>query len=162
VSSIAVEDRVTVLIGSATKLNTIGLTPYYDSIAAGALNPADEVYAGNYYATVEKEWVLEKNTDFFIGAVRAGYNGNHSQLEAQQALLAADLNITSAAQNGRIHVISYDIQTGPACIIAMAYMAKWFYPDLFTDLDPEELHQEYVDMFLNGAVDVSELNSFAL
>jgi iron complex transport system substrate-binding protein len=25
-------------------------------------------------------------------------------------------------------------------------MAKWFYPDLFPDLDPKALHQQYLNM----------------
>jgi iron complex transport system substrate-binding protein len=28
--------------------------------------------------------------------------------------------------------------------VTIAYMAKWFYPELFEDLDPQAIHQEYL------------------
>jgi iron complex transport system substrate-binding protein len=28
-------------------------------------------------------------------------------------------------------------------------MAKWFHPDLFKDLDPQAIHQEYLNRFQN-------------
>jgi iron complex transport system substrate-binding protein len=40
-----------------------------------------------------------------------------------------------------------NIWTGPRAIIGISYMAKWFHPDLFKDLDPEELHREYLRRF---------------
>ena len=39
-------------------------------------------------------------------------------------------------------------------------MAKWFYPELFEDLNPEEIHQEYIDDFCGIDYDVSEHGVF--
>jgi len=30
------------------------------------------------------------------------------------------------------------------CITDAAYMAQWLYPDIFADLDPSRIHQEYL------------------
>jgi iron complex transport system substrate-binding protein len=35
----------------------------------------------------------------------------------------------------------------PTFFIGVAYLAKFFYPDLFTDLDPQAIHQEYLTRF---------------
>ena len=37
--------------------------------------------------------------------------------------------------------------TGGKHFIAAAYMAKWLYPELFKDLDPKAIHQEYLTRF---------------
>ena len=33
-------------------------------------------------------------------------------------------------------------------IIAVLYSAKWFYPDIFSNLNPEEVHREYFERWL--------------
>jgi len=38
--------------------------------------------------------------------------------------------------------------------------AKWLYPDLFGDLDPEQVHQEYIDRFQNVDYDLKEHGAF--
>jgi len=32
--------------------------------------------------------------------------------------------------------------------IGIGYLAKWFYPELFTELDSKVVHQEYLTRFL--------------
>ncbi|MGB4086157.1 MAG: hypothetical protein WBK06_01140, partial [Methanothrix sp.] len=45
-------------------------------------------------------------------------------------------------------------------IIGTAYLAKLFYPDLFQDIDPSAIHQEYVDRFCRIDFDVKEQGAF--
>ena len=45
-------------------------------------------------------------------------------------------------------------------IIGTAYLAKLFYPDLFQDIDPEAIHQEYVDRFLKIDFNVKDNGTF--
>jgi len=58
-----------------------------------------------------------------------------------------ELAKTKAIQDNRVHVISFDVTYNPDFIISVAYMAKWFYPDLFKDMDPVAIHQEFIDKF---------------
>jgi len=44
--------------------------------------------------------------------------------------------------------------------IMALYMAKWFYPDIFGDLDPQAVHQECIDTFQGIDFDVSEHGVF--
>ncbi len=37
--------------------------------------------------------------------------------------------------------------TGVRSIIGELYLAKWFHPDHFEDIDPEEVHEELVQQF---------------
>ncbi len=39
-------------------------------------------------------------------------------------------------------------------------MAKWLYPDLFEDLDPEAFHQEYLTEYQRLDYDLSEHGVF--
>ncbi len=39
-------------------------------------------------------------------------------------------------------------------------MAKWFHPELFEDLDPQAIHQEYVTEFQGLDYDLSEHGVF--
>jgi iron complex transport system substrate-binding protein len=35
----------------------------------------------------------------------------------------------------------------PKYFIGLIYLGKWFHPDLFEDLDPKAIHQEYLTEF---------------
>jgi iron complex transport system substrate-binding protein len=39
-------------------------------------------------------------------------------------------------------------------------MAKWFHPDLFKDLDPQSIHQEYLTRFQGLDYDLSKQGVF--
>ncbi len=57
-------------------------------------------------------------------------------------------------------MLLYEFGCSPRVPITIAYMAKWFYPDLFDDLDPQALHQEYIDDFCGINYDVAEHGVF--
>ncbi|RCV65843.1 iron complex transport system substrate-binding protein [Methanophagales archaeon] len=43
----------------------------------------------------------------------------------------------------------------------MAYWAKWFHPELFSELDPQDIHQQYLTDFLGIDYDLDEHGVFA-
>lgn len=53
----------------------------------------------------------------------------------------------SAVQNGEVYGVTLDINYHPSMIVSTTYFAKWFHPDIFKDLDPRAIHQEYLDTF---------------
>ena len=54
---------------------------------------------------------------------------------------------TDAVKNGRVYVISGDAKsTHPS--VYRSYLAKWFHPDLFEDVDPVAIHREWLERFL--------------
>ncbi len=55
---------------------------------------------------------------------------------------------TDAAKNGRMLILEEMMVDGTRSYIGSIYLAKWLYPDLFEDLNPEEVHEEYFEKWL--------------
>ena len=55
---------------------------------------------------------------------------------------------TDAAKNGRMLILEEMMVDGTRSYIGSLYLAKWLYPDLFEDLNPEEVHEEYFEKWL--------------
>ncbi|KUK95703.1 MAG: Putative ABC transporter, solute binding protein [Methanothrix harundinacea] len=51
--------------------------------------------------------------------------------------------------------------TGNKHFLAIGYLAKWFYPELFEDLNPQAIHQEYLTRFQGLDCDLDEHGVFA-
>jgi len=66
----------------------------------------------------------------------------------------------AAVQNDNVYIMSNGFAFAPHYPAALATMAKWLYPETFADLNPEEIHQEYIDTFFGIDFDVSEQGVF--
>lgn len=104
------------------------------------------------YPEVTPEWVLAKNPQVIIKAAVAGncYGmGNGGPLKAirKEIMRRPAWNTIRAIRDARVYVIESGIWTGPRAIIGISYLAKWFYPEIFEDLDPEARHREYLERF---------------
>ncbi|MCD4669569.1 MAG: ABC transporter substrate-binding protein, partial [Actinomycetia bacterium] len=53
---------------------------------------------------------------------------------------------TDAVKGEEIYLIESDL-IAFYWFISLQYMAKWFYPELFADLDPKAIHQEFLTEF---------------
>ena len=58
------------------------------------------------------------------------------------------ISTLSAIKNKRVYGLWHTYYNSPYNIIAIQNMAKWFYPDEFKDLDPNETQQRLYDQFL--------------
>jgi len=108
------------------------------------------------YPLVDPEAVLERDPDVVIKLCGAGnltfggYGGDDGQ--QMKGLMESLLDrpgwdrLTSA-QNDRIFIMSNDILGGAQYFIGTLYMAKLLYPEQLKDLDPEEIHREYLTVF---------------
>ncbi len=65
-----------------------------------------------------------------------------------------------AVKAGRVYVISADLATAPSFPVALVTVAKWLYPDKFTDVDSKEVFQDYISNFLRIDFNVSEHGCF--
>ena len=119
-------------------------------IAGGRNIFADTPGAGSI--TVDPEEVVEKNPDIiirYIDAADAGYEvDDPSKMEAlrETVMNRPELANVNAVNNGAVYVMDKDPIYGPDYPIAIAYWAKWSHPDLFEDLDPQAIHQQYIDI----------------
>ncbi|MGM9570622.1 MAG: ABC transporter substrate-binding protein [bacterium] len=121
--------------------------------AAGGVNIASELNSN--YTTVSSEWVVEKDPDFVVKALGNstdyGYQISEDNLKEQwkQLLDRPGWNNIKAVKKNQVYVMGSDIWLGPHYIIGLSYMAKWFYPELFPDLEPDKIHAELLQRYYN-------------
>lgn len=106
-------------------------------------------------ATVNAEWVAEKNPDVIIAGVLgksfSGYNAkteiSQHNLSSMADQLAKDraLKGTDAVQKNRLLILSHDIMQGPSYVVGLAYIAKFLYPERFRDINPESIAKNYYE-----------------
>ena len=141
---------------------------YEASIIAGGRNIAVSLPPGGSWITVDPEWVVEQNPDIIVTPAWPDVEGGYAtddpsgMKERRDSVMnRSELAKVTAVKNGSVFVCNYDILASPACCaIAPVYHAKWFHPDLFDDLDPQAIHQEYVDQFLRIDFNVYEHGVF--
>ena len=113
---------------------------------------------------VDPEWVIVQNPDIVVihaWRTRCGYAvDDPSEMAAirEEILNRPELANLNAVKTGSVYLqAGPEIGTaGSGCFIGIAYLAKWFHPDLFKDLDPQAIHQEYIDRFQRIDYDLDE------
>ncbi|MDQ1312881.1 MAG: iron complex transport system substrate-binding protein, partial [Euryarchaeota archaeon] len=60
---------------------------------------------------------------------------------------APELAEVDAVKDRQVHLMTTEVTSRPRWFVGLAYLAKWFYPDQFEDLDPEAVHKEYLEKF---------------
>jgi iron complex transport system substrate-binding protein len=120
---------------------------------AGGVNIAVDLVGS--YPTVDPEWVITEDPDVMVKSVNHGdkYAGYEKDTTKDiEELRNSFTNRTGwqmikAVQNERVFMWSDSISTKPSFFIGVAYLAKLFYPELFDDLNPQAIHQEYLTRF---------------
>jgi iron complex transport system substrate-binding protein len=135
-------------------------------VTAGGINIAADLTG---MVKVDPEWVLEQNPDIIVKhASRSfGFSTGYDTDDPSGLIATRDeimnrpeLANVKAVKNGRVYVIDSHHTAGPGCAIGIAYWAMWFYPDLFEDLDPKAIHQEYLTRFQGLDIDLDEKGVF--
>lgn len=126
------------------------------------------------YTEVDTEWVIDQNPDIIIiasnvgegeskGGSFAGYDlDKPSQIvsEREEFLNRPELANVNAVKSGKVYMMEYKLFSySQSMIIGAVYLAKWIYPDL--DLNPEEVHQEYLTRFQHLDFNLNEHGIFA-
>ena len=150
--------------GSADRI--LGKNCYlgYACTLAGGFNIAGDV---EYGTTVDPEWVIAQNPDCIVLAtplVAEGYEVDDPtglKERREKFMNRPAWEDVSAVKGGRVDMVAWHMLGGPHLLFTTAYMAKWFYPDIFEDLDPEVIHQEYLDRFQELDYDLDEHGVFA-
>jgi iron complex transport system substrate-binding protein len=104
--------------------------------------------------TPDPEWVIDENPDIIcLGVTRfevpsQGYTADdptQMKMLREKVMSRPGWERVTAVKSGRVYLTAWQIRLGPSTIVLAAYMAKWFHPELFEDLDPEAIHQEFLD-----------------
>ena len=117
----------------------------------GGRNIASEIDTGSGSVEVSPEWVLEKNPDILIK--RAQFLGMDATDEDAEKTLEEFIDRPgwdrlSAVTTNRAYLLEGDLMWTPRYLAGRCYLAKWFQPDLFEDLDPEDILREYHEEFM--------------
>jgi iron complex transport system substrate-binding protein len=115
---------------------------------------------------VDPEEVMMRNPDIiirYISVSDAGYEYDEpSKIKAswEDTVNRTELANVNAVKNNRVYIIDNDLNYGLDYPIALAYWAKWFHPDLFEDIDPQAIHQEFLTEFYGLDYNVYEHGIF--
>jgi len=140
--------------GSAWKVATPG-TSFGNKIAAsGGVSIAADETPGKYIV-VSSEWVAERDPDIIVYQVFGKVPPTIDEMKAtrDEILSRPGLSNVKAVRDGRVYLITSAIVGGAPSVIGDLYLAKWFHPDLFEDIDPESVHRELLQRFLGLELD---------
>ncbi len=137
----------------------------------GAINIAADLPApGGWVPEVDSEWLTEQNPDtvmaqiwpvFYPGSFGYEIDDNSVANAAREQIMAIDVFAGGdAVLNDRVYLYHCDLLTTPRFAVGVAYWAKWFHPELFSELNPQDIHQEYLTDFLGIDYDLSEHGVF--
>ena len=118
---------------------------------AGCLNIAAGLDAP--YPKIAPEWVVATQPDMILKIVGKvdGYllqDASEYNLVRDRLLARPAWQHTAAAKNGRVYVVDGTLTSGPRVGIAVAYIAQWLYPQQMQTIQPDALHQEYLERFI--------------
>lgn len=120
---------------------------------AGGLNIARELEG---YPEVSPEWILEKDPDAAVFGVLSEKGLGYAATDYSEAVRLKSsafenkiLSKTEAGKRGHIYFLNTKLLGGDKTYLGALYLAKWFYPERFKDVDPEQVLKEYFKKWLN-------------
>lgn len=135
---------------------------------AGGRNLSGEIFGD--WILVDPEWVITQNPDIIIrevfstvsGADVVGYEASDTEKISKiwdELVNESALNFTNAVKDKKVYII------GGALIqeewfLGLQYLARWFHPERFADIDPQAIHQEFLHRFQRLDYDLSEQGVF--
>jgi iron complex transport system substrate-binding protein len=108
------------------------------------------------YPNLSPEWVIEKDPDIILHILGSSKEYSEEDLMEWRDEITSrpELQNLRAVKEDRVYVLSGTVATGVRSSIGELYLAKWFYPELFEDIDPgaehERLIQKFYDLGLEG------------
>jgi iron complex transport system substrate-binding protein len=134
---------------------------------AGGENLASSLGKPDSSITVDNEWVINQNPDVIVKAVSSipcGYSEDDfaDMTSTRDSILKRDgAGAISAVTAERVYLLPWgELVVTPRSVVGTAYFAKWFHPELFADIDPEAIHQEYLTRFQRLDYDLNEHGVF--
>ena len=129
-----------------------------------------DIYEG-LNGEAEGEDVMYKDPEIIIRPVwqgETGYGldpGKTVGLEGVSNEIMERLSTVTAVKEGEVYLISSQLWTylpssGCRSFVGLCYLAKWFHPKVFSGLNPQAIHQEYLTRFQGLDIDLDEQGIF--
>ncbi len=125
-----------------------------------------DIFADTGRGTVDPEAVIARNPDIILKKMwqtDSGYgvdDATKAKAIRDEIMSRSELANVNAVKNGRVYVIYGLMCYGLQQPIPIAHYAKWFHPELFEDMDPQAIHQEYLTEFQGLDYDLDEHGVF--
>ena len=121
----------------------------------GGINIFDDLEG---YVVVDPEAVIIRNPQVIFATTHSrattgalGYvitdTSSVEKLRTEVIMNYPGFDHIDAVEDGRVYFVSFGASSTHHCIW-LSYMAKYFYPELFEDVDPVAIHTEWLDTFL--------------
>jgi len=116
---------------------------------AGGINIAENEKVA--FPKIDAEWIIKKNPEVIVKPISFLENFEIEKIENVRKSIKnrPGFNLIKAIKKDRVYLISSEIYTGPRVFIGILHYAKWFYPELFKDINPEEIHKKLLKKFHN-------------
>ena len=141
--------------------------PYRNELTGCVNIAADLPSQGGWVQAVDPEWLIEQDPDIVIagdpfpGIFGLGVDDTSAAEAMRNELIKLDVfSCGSAVKNGNVYLEATDFFGTARYIVGLAYQAKWFHPDLFADLDPRAIYQEYLTRFMRIDYDLEKHGVF--
>ena len=143
------------------QLPTVYFEGYSDYTAAGTGSGSDELLqmAGGKNSVaaistasspkVSAEWVVSQKPAFVMKVVSAKETRPYPELVRAMANRTG-WNTIPAVQNNHVYLFNSGIEYGPKSYIGLAYTAKILHPELFKDMNPGKMLDEYAGTYVTG------------
>jgi iron complex transport system substrate-binding protein len=122
---------------------------------------------GGWVPAVDTEWLVTQKTDVLIimdyitGGLGLGVDDNTiARKHRQRVMDLPAFSGSKAVKNEKVYVMPVEFYATPQFVVGYAYLAKWFHPELFSDLNPKAIHQEYLTRFMRLNYDLSRRGVF--
>ncbi len=137
------------------KVRTGGSGDHPMLVNAGGINLAENVESPKGTVEVDPEWIMSQNPDVIIGMMLSsegmtGYSSNETTINLMEQFRDKLLNdsaikATKAGKDGKVFLMWGDFNSGPFHAAGTAFLAKYLHPDMFGDLDPQNILKEYFE-----------------
>ena len=163
---IPLDERPKVYFGSTSNLYKTGGkgSGYHEKVEMAGGNNIFSDLSG--YPKVDPEAVVKRNPEIIVKAEHVSGCGYATNDVSAMSMVRDDimgrpeLAKVIAVKNEYVYIICNEILGGAQHFIGIAYMAKWFHPELFTDMDPKAIHQEYLTEFQGLDYDLDKRGVF--
>ncbi|ACB86173.1 ABC transporter substrate-binding protein [Natranaerobius thermophilus] len=149
------EDKVSVYSETQAEYSAYasGSGAHQALLKAGGVNLAGNEPGSS--VTISDEWILEQDPDVIVKNlsdrnVAIGYEeDSHDEITEELAAMVdrPGWDELTAVNEDRVVGISTDLYTSPRSVVGLSYLAKWFYPEQFNDVEPKEIHRELLEEY---------------
>ena len=139
---------------------------------AGGKDIFSDLEYGDADMVIDAEAVVVRDPHIIVQTeMRAGgYQlnvGDTAKLQEirEEIMSRPEMQKVTAVEEGRVYIIGgsilgYGATSGCRCFVTILYLAKWFQPELFEDINPKAIHQEYLTRFQGLDIDLDEKGVF--